>query len=114
MAFLPANNIEKISNTLTKLLKENNVIDDYEILSINSKITNNPKTKMKEFSDKIYDIYLSDTKSSIKNELENIEFNNSLTNEEYHICSYCNVTSSKKSIKVKSIITESKIKSELL
>ena len=90
MAFLPANNIEKISNTLTKLLKENNVID------------------------KIYDIYLSDTKSSIKNELENIEFNNSLTNEEYHICSYCNVTSSKKSIKVKSIITESKIKSELL
>ena len=43
MAFLPQNNIDKISKATIKLLERNNVIPDYEIISINSKTTNNPK-----------------------------------------------------------------------
>jgi len=43
MAFLPQNNIDKISKATIKILERNNVIPDYEIISINSKTTNNPK-----------------------------------------------------------------------
>ena len=43
MAFLPQNNIDKISKATINLLKKNNFITDYEIISINSKTTNNPK-----------------------------------------------------------------------
>ena len=42
MAFLPQNNIDKVSTATTKLLQRNNVVSNYEIISINSKITNNP------------------------------------------------------------------------
>ena len=35
MAFLPQNNIDKISKATIKLLERNNVIPDYEIISIN-------------------------------------------------------------------------------
>jgi len=48
MAFLPEINIDKISDTTIKLLKENNVIPDYEIISINSKKTKNPKDAIEE------------------------------------------------------------------
>jgi len=48
MAFLPQNNIDKISKATIKLLERNNVIPDYEIISINSKITNNPKQSIEE------------------------------------------------------------------
>jgi hypothetical protein len=43
MAFIPQNNIDIISNATIKLLQKYNVIHNYEIISINSKITNNPK-----------------------------------------------------------------------
>jgi hypothetical protein len=43
MAFLPQNNIDKISKATIKLLERNNVIPDYKIISINSETTNNPK-----------------------------------------------------------------------
>jgi hypothetical protein len=42
IAFLPQNNIDIISKATIKLLVKNNVIPDYEIISINSNITNNP------------------------------------------------------------------------
>ena len=42
MAYLPQNNIDNISKATIKLLEKNNVIPDYEIISINSKTTNNP------------------------------------------------------------------------
>jgi hypothetical protein len=48
MAFLPQNNINKISKTTIKLLEKNNVIPDYEIISINSKTTNNPKQTIED------------------------------------------------------------------
>jgi hypothetical protein len=48
MAFLPQNNIDKISKATIKLLEENNVIPDYEIISINSKTTNNPKKSIED------------------------------------------------------------------
>ena len=48
MAFLPQNNIDKISKATIKLLERNNVIPDYEIISINSKTTNNPKQSIEE------------------------------------------------------------------
>ena len=48
MAFLPQNNIDKISKATIKLLKNNNVIPDYEIISINSKTTNNPKQSIED------------------------------------------------------------------
>lgn len=48
MAFLPQNNIDKISNATIKLLETNNVIPDYEIISINSKTTSNPKQSIED------------------------------------------------------------------
>ena len=43
MMFLPPDNINLISQALTTILVKNNIIPDYEIVSINSKITNDPK-----------------------------------------------------------------------
>ena len=43
MCFLPQNNINELSNTVKKLLEDNEVISDYDIVIINSKISNNPK-----------------------------------------------------------------------
>lgn len=43
MAFLPQNNIDKISRATINLLNKNNVIPNYEIISINSVTTNDPK-----------------------------------------------------------------------
>jgi hypothetical protein len=48
MTFLPQNNIDKISKATIKLLERNNVIPDYEIISINSKTTNNPKQSIED------------------------------------------------------------------
>ena len=48
MAFLPQNNIDKISKATIKLLERNNVIPEYEIISINSKTTNNPKQNIED------------------------------------------------------------------
>ena len=48
MAFLPQLNINEISKTTIKLLERNNVIPDYEIISINSKTTNNPKQSIED------------------------------------------------------------------
>ena len=48
MAFLPQNNIDKISKATKKLLERNKVIPNYEIISINSKTTNNPKQSIEE------------------------------------------------------------------
>ena len=48
MAFLPQNNIDKISKATIKLLEKYNVIPDYEIISINSKTTSNPKVYIEE------------------------------------------------------------------
>lgn len=52
MAFLPQNNIDKISKATIKLLKANNVIPDYEIISINSKTGNDPKKSIEEARNK--------------------------------------------------------------
>jgi hypothetical protein len=43
MAFLPQKNIDEISKATIKVLEKYNIIPDYEIVSINSKQTNNPK-----------------------------------------------------------------------
>ena len=48
MAFLPQNNIDKISNATIKLLQKYCVIPDYEIISINSKTTSNPKQTIED------------------------------------------------------------------
>jgi hypothetical protein len=48
MAFLPQNNINKISNATIKLLEKNNVLPNYKIISINSKTTNNPKKEIED------------------------------------------------------------------
>jgi hypothetical protein len=48
MAFLPQNNIDKISKATITLLEKNNVIPDYELTSINSKTTNNPKQSIED------------------------------------------------------------------
>jgi len=48
MAFLPQNNIDQISKATITLLKRNNVIPEYEIISINSKTTNNPKQSIED------------------------------------------------------------------
>lgn len=48
MAFLPQNNIDKISKATIKLLEKNNILPDYEIISINSKTTSNPKQTIEE------------------------------------------------------------------
>jgi len=52
MAFLPQNNIDKISKATIKLLERNNVIPDYEIICINSKTTSNPKQSIEYARDK--------------------------------------------------------------
>ena len=46
MAFLPQNNIEKISKATMSLLKKNNVIPDYEIVCINSMEKGDPKNRI--------------------------------------------------------------------
>jgi hypothetical protein len=43
IAFLPQTNIDELSRATVNLLLENNVIPDYDIIYINSKITGNPK-----------------------------------------------------------------------
>ena len=48
MAFLPQNNIDIISKATIKLLVANNVIPNYEIISINSNTTNNPKQTIED------------------------------------------------------------------
>jgi hypothetical protein len=48
MTFLPQNNINKISNATIELLEKNNVLPDYDIISINSKTTNNPKQMIED------------------------------------------------------------------
>jgi len=48
MAFLPQNNIDKISTATKELLERNEVIPDYLIISINSKKTNDPKNSIEE------------------------------------------------------------------
>ena len=48
MGFLPQNNIDKISTATINLLEKHNVIPDYEIISINSKTTNNPKQHIED------------------------------------------------------------------
>jgi hypothetical protein len=48
MAFLPQNNINEISKATIKLLKKYDVIPNYEIISINSKITDNPKQTIED------------------------------------------------------------------
>ena len=48
MAFLPQNNIDKISSATMKLLQKYDIIPEFEIVSINSKITNNPKQLIEE------------------------------------------------------------------
>ena len=48
MAFLPSNNIKEISNATKKLLEDNNVIPDFEIVCINSKTGKDPKTVIDE------------------------------------------------------------------
>jgi hypothetical protein len=52
IAFLPQNNIDKISKATIKLLEKHNVISDYEIISINSKTTNNPKKSIEDARNK--------------------------------------------------------------
>lgn len=48
LAFLPQNNINKISRATRKILLKYNIIPDYDILCINSKTTDNPKQSIEE------------------------------------------------------------------
>ena len=48
MAFLPQNNINKISKATKKLLKKHDVVPDYKIICINSKTTSNPKQTIED------------------------------------------------------------------
>lgn len=48
MAFLPQNNIDKVSKATISLLKNKNVIPDFNILNINSKTTSDPKKTIEE------------------------------------------------------------------
>ena len=48
MAYLPQIHIDIISNATIKLLRKYNVIPDYEIVSINSKTTSNPKQTIED------------------------------------------------------------------
>lgn len=48
MAFLPQIHIDKISNATIALLQKHNVIPDYEIVSINSKTTSDPKQTIED------------------------------------------------------------------
>lgn len=57
MCFLPQKNINKISNALIKLINKNNLLDDYEILSINSKTTKDPKKHIEESRKKAKNIF---------------------------------------------------------
>lgn len=43
LAFLPCKHINKLSKATVRLLERHNLIPDYDIICINSKITNNPK-----------------------------------------------------------------------
>ena len=43
MAFLPQKYIHEVSNATMNLLEKYNIVPDYEVISINSKITQNPK-----------------------------------------------------------------------
>lgn len=43
MAFLPQKNIDLISKATIKLFKKNNFLSDYEVVAINSKISNDPQ-----------------------------------------------------------------------
>lgn len=53
MAFLPQNDIDKISNATKKLLEKNNVIPEYEIVIINSTaVGSNPKKTIEEGREK--------------------------------------------------------------
>jgi len=51
MAFLPQNNIDKISTALIQLLQSNNVIPDYHMISINSHTTDNPRQEIEKARD---------------------------------------------------------------
>jgi hypothetical protein len=48
LAFLPQTNINNISKATIKLLQKHKVIPDYEIISINSKTTSNPKQTIED------------------------------------------------------------------
>jgi hypothetical protein len=48
MAFLPQVNIDKVSKATITLLEKHKVIPDYEIISINSKTTNDPKQSIED------------------------------------------------------------------
>lgn len=48
MAYLPQNNIHMISKATIKLLKRHNVVPDYEIISINTKTTINPRQSIED------------------------------------------------------------------
>jgi len=48
MAFLPQNNIDEISKATIKLLVSNSVIPEYDIISINSKTTDDPKQSIED------------------------------------------------------------------
>ena len=48
IAFLPQTNIDEISKATFNLLKEYNVIPEYDIIYINSKITGNPKKTIED------------------------------------------------------------------
>ena len=48
MAFLPQNNINLISEALTKLIIKHKILPDFDIVSINSKTTNDPKGSIEE------------------------------------------------------------------
>ncbi len=48
MAFLPQENINLISKATQKILEKNNIIPDYEIVSINSKVTDYPKKDIED------------------------------------------------------------------
>ena len=52
MAFLPQNNIDKISRATIKLLEKHNVAPEYELISINCKTTNDPKDSIKKARDR--------------------------------------------------------------
>ena len=48
MAFLPQNDIDLISKATIKLLRDNDVLPKYEIISINSKTTKDPKQSIED------------------------------------------------------------------
>ena len=52
LAFLPQNHIDEISNTTIRLLIKHNVIPDFEIISINSSVTQNPKQTIEDAKNK--------------------------------------------------------------